>query len=127
MAAELRSYVSGPPVIPFVLDPVPVRTRAPKLAGPLAGDRVWYEDPEKKNIHSKLVREGMERARQDGKRIGRPKVSDDPGFQENFDEVAGLIEAGSLSRRKAALELGIGYATLKRLLDARGASLIDHS
>ena len=124
-AAHLRSYISAPPVVPFVLDPIPVRTHAPKPAGPLAGDTLWYEDTERKQMHSKLVREGMERARQDGKRIGRPKVSDDPGFQENFDEVAGLIEAGSISRRKAALELGIGYATLKRLLDAREASLID--
>jgi len=30
------------------------------------------------------------------------------------------LGAGGLSRRKAARELGIGYATLKRLLDARG-------
>ena len=69
----------------------------------------------------------MERAREKGKRIGRPRVSDDPGFQKNFNEVVGLIEDGTLSRRKASLRLGIGYATLKRLLDARGASLIDHS
>ena len=73
-------------------------------------------------MHSKLVREGMKRAKQRGKRIGRPKVSDIPGFQENFYEVVELIEEGNLSRRKASLKLGIGYATLKRLLDARVAS-----
>jgi len=121
LAAHLRSYINAPPVIPFVLDPVPIRTRTPKPAGPLAGDRVWYEDTERKDLHSKLVREGMERARQDGKRIGRPKVSDEPGFEENFKEVVELIEKGTLSRRKASLRLGIGYATLKRLLDAREA------
>ena len=63
--------------------------------------------------------EGMERAKQSGKRIGRPKVSDEPGFEESFSEVVERIESGALSRRKAALELGIGYATLKRLIDAR--------
>ena len=122
LAAELRSYISAPPVVPYVLDPVPVRQRTPKPAGPLAGDTLWYEDTERKDIHSKLVREGMDRAREKGKRIGRPRVSAAPGFQENLDEVVGLIEAGSLSRRKASVRLGIGYATLKRLLDARIAS-----
>ncbi len=121
LAAHLRSYITAPPVVPFVLDPIPERPRVPKPAGPLAGGTLWYEDPDRKQMHSKLVREGMERARRDGKRIGRPKVSDKPGFGENFEDVVELIEAGALSRRKAALELGIGYATLKRLLDAREA------
>ncbi len=122
LAAHLRSYINAPPVVPFVLDPIPVRTRAPKPMGPLSGETIWYEDPVRKGVHSKLVRAGMERAKQDGKRIGRPKVSDDPGFNERFDEVVDLIDAGTLSRRKAARELGIGYATLKRLLDALSAS-----
>ena len=79
----------------------------------------------------------MERARQLGKRIGRPsaaaesediqfeeldRVNDEPGFAENFTEVLKLIDTGALSRRKAALEPGIGYATLKRLLDNLMAS-----
>ena len=85
-------------------------------------ETIWYEDPVRKGIHSKLVREGMERAKQDGKRIGRPRVTDDPGFNERFDEVVDLIDSGTLSRRKAARELSIGYATLKRLLDTRSAS-----
>ena len=57
--------------------------------------------------------------RESGKRIGRPRVSDEPGFDEKFAEVLKRIETGALSRRKAAQELEIGYATLKRLLDAR--------
>ena len=120
LAAYLRS--NAPPVVPFVLDPIPVRTRAPKPMGPLSGETIWYEDPVRKGIHSELVRAGMERAKKAGKRIGRPRVSDDPGFNERFDEVVDLIDAGTLSSRKAARELGVGYATLKRLLDARSAS-----
>ena len=127
LATELRSYISAPPVVPFELDPVQVRTRAPKPAGPLAGDTVWYEDPERKSLHSKLVRAGMERARKKGKRIGRPRVIEMPGFKENFKQVVELIDKGTLSRRKASARLGIGYATLKRLLDARGASGNDQS
>ncbi len=65
---------------------------------------------------------GMERARQRGKRIGRPRVSDEPGFEERFKEVVERLETGAISRRQAALELGIGFATLKRLLDARMVS-----
>ena len=122
LAAELRSHVTSPPMVPFVLDPIPERTRAPKPMGPLSGETIWYEDPIRKGIHSRLVREGMERARRDGKRIGRPKLSDEPGFEKNFKEVAELIKEGILSRRKASLKLGIGYATLKRMLDARAAS-----
>ena len=89
----------------------------PKPPGLLSGETIWYKDPERKSLHSELVRAGMERARQSGKRIGRPRVSDEPGFIENFTEVLKSIESGALSRRKAARELGIGYATLKRLLD----------
>ena len=122
LAAELRSYINAPPVVPYVLDPIPERPRVPVPAGPLAGETIWYEDPGRKQIHGELVLAGMERARRSGKRIGRPRVSDMPGFQENFKEVVELIEAGALSRRKASIKLGIGYATLKRMLDARAAS-----
>ena len=49
-------------------------------------------------------------------------MSDEPGFQARFSEVLERIDVGELSQRKAALELGIGFATLKRLLDARGVA-----
>lgn len=117
LAAHLRSYINAPPVIPFALDPVPVRIRVPKPKGPLAGDTIWYEDPVRKGIHSKMVREGMERAKLDGKHIGRPRVTGRDGFKESFERVVQHLNAGTLSRRKAAKELGVGYATLKRLLD----------
>ncbi len=63
------------------------------------------------------VKAGMDRARRQGKRIGRPKVTDRKGFNRRFNEVLDRLNAGDISRRKAAKELGIGYATLKRLLD----------
>ena len=59
----------------------------------------------------------MDRARQEGKRIGRPRVSERPGFGREFAKVVERIGPGGLSRRQAAKELNIGYATLKRLLE----------
>lgn len=64
------------------------------------------------------VKAGMERARRQGHQIGKPRVSDRRGFNERFGAVLERVRAGSLSRRQAARELGIGYATFKRLLDA---------
>ena len=70
------------------------------------------------------VKAGMDRARRQGKQIGRPKVVNRKGFNRRYDEVLVRLSAGDISRRKAAKELGIGYATLKRLLDSQPGSPI---
>ncbi len=70
------------------------------------------------------VKAGMDRARRQGRRIGRPRVADRRGFNRRFGAILERLQAGDLSRRKAARELGIGYATLKRLLDARAAETV---
>ena len=80
---------------------------------------IWYEDSAMRQAHHELVKAGMERARQQGKRIGRPRVSERPEFPQRFAAVAERIGLGDLSRRQAAKELVIGYATLSRLLDNR--------
>lgn len=72
-----------------------------------------------RGILSERVKAGMERARKQGHRIGRPRVSDRKGFNARFGAVLERLDSGQLSKRKASTELGIGYATLKRLLDAR--------
>ena len=66
------------------------------------------------------VKAGMDRARRQGKRIGRPRVTERRGFKQRLDPVIERISRGEISRRKAAKELGIGFATLKRLLDEEG-------
>ena len=66
------------------------------------------------------VKAGMDRARKQGRRIGRPRVTDRKGFKHRFEAILERLGAGKISRREAAKELGIGYATLKRLLDAQG-------
>ena len=66
--------------------------------------------------HSQQIKEGMERARQRGQRIGRPRVSDGYRTRPDFIRAEQRIRAGELSVRRAAQELGMGYNTLKRLL-----------
>jgi len=74
-------------------------------------------------LHRDLVRAGMERVRLQGKPIGRPKVTARQGFADTFAAVLERLDGGVISRRKAADELAIGYAKLKRLLDTRQQSL----
>jgi len=62
----------------------------------------------------------MERARRQGKRIGRPRVKVRPEFPQRFADITERIRSGLLSRRQAAKQLSIGYAALKRYLDAGG-------
>ena len=70
-----------------------------------------------RGILRERVKAGMDRARKQGQRIGRPSVWVRKGFKGRFGDILGRLNDGSISRRKAAKELGIGYATLKRLLD----------
>ena len=42
---------------------------------------IWYEDAARKQVHRDLVVAGMERARQQGKRIGRPSMNERPEFE----------------------------------------------
>ncbi len=71
------------------------------------------------------VKAGMDRARRQGRQIGRPKVTDRRGFNKRFGAILERLNGGAISRRQAAIELGIGYATLKRLLDAESSGKPD--
>jgi len=130
LAATLRAQAKAIAIAPpatwdDLYPPAPDRKqhlRAPVAPGPLAGDTIWYKDPARKGIHAELVRAGMERARQEGKRIGRPAVIEREGFLDQFAAVVEHLAQGTLSRRKAAQELDIGHATLKRLIDSHLAT-----
>ncbi|NQT72461.1 MAG: recombinase family protein [Chloroflexi bacterium] len=71
-----------------------------------------------RGILRERVKAGMERARKQGIPIGRPKVTDRRGFKRRFGVVLEALQDEKMSRTQAAKELGIGYATLKRLLDS---------
>jgi hypothetical protein len=121
LAASLRAQVN---VIPEEMSPAPEQTpvweRKTSIPTPCkqSSPTIWYEDSELKRRHRELVKAGMERARKLGKRIGRPPVTERDGFAERFREVAERIGPEGLSHRQAARELGIGFTTLKRLLEA---------
>ena len=128
LAAQLRAQVAAGSVVVTLPHPDPTdwrptpRVKAPVIPGPLAGDPIWYEDPARKQVHRDLVKSGMERARQKGKRIGRPRVRERPGFEQRFIEVVGRMGSEGISRVQAARELGVGYNSLKRLLDAQATA-----
>src|SRR5512135_2639067 len=63
-----------------------------------------------RGILRERVRAGMERARKQGQKIGRPKVIDRPGFNRRWEDILERLKLGKISRKKAALELKIGYA-----------------
>ncbi|XUW99743.1 MAG: recombinase family protein [Dehalogenimonas sp.] len=70
-----------------------------------------------RGILRERVTAGMERARKQGHQIGRPRVTSRQGFNKTFGAVLERLRGGEISRRQAAREIHIGYATLKRLLD----------
>lgn len=70
-----------------------------------------------RGILRERVKAGMDRARKQGRHIGRPRVTARRGFQKRFGAVLERVQRGELSRTQAAKELDIGYATFKRLLD----------
>jgi len=64
------------------------------------------------------VREGMVNARRRGSLIGRPAALSKPGMRRRWRELEPKIRSGELSRRAAAQALGLGLATVQRLLAA---------
>jgi putative DNA-invertase from lambdoid prophage Rac len=48
------------------------------------------------------VKAGMERAARQGKKIGRPRVTDRRGFNTRYKTILERLRAGEISRRKAA-------------------------
>jgi DNA invertase Pin-like site-specific DNA recombinase len=58
------------------------------------------------------VKAGMERAARQGKKIGRPRVTERRGFKSRYKKIVERLSTGDISRQQAAKELGIGYATL---------------
>ncbi len=122
LAAELRAQAReiaehGSPILAAYQEPEPQEQNGPVERRP---SLIWYEDSEMKRAHKELIRAGMARARQLGKRIGRPRVSEKrPDFWQRYADVTARIRSGALSRSKAARELDIGYATLKRLMEAQ--------
>jgi DNA invertase Pin-like site-specific DNA recombinase len=71
-----------------------------------------------RGILAERVRAGMERARRQGRRLGRPGGTQREGFGERWREIAPRVRAGEISRRRAARMLEVSRATVDRLLTA---------
>ena len=126
LAATLRALAAarseGEPGTQMSIDMPDLTAEEPKANKQCTGlgwEGDWYRDESRKSIHRDLVRAGMERARQQGKRIGRPRVTERPEFHQRLATVMEHLGLGEISRTQAARELAIGYATLKRLLDSQ--------
>ena len=66
------------------------------------------------------VKEGMRNAAAKGTKLGRPRLTDDPKFARAWPAVRDDFLAGRLSKRQAAARLGVGQASVRRLLVAEG-------
>ncbi len=62
------------------------------------------------------VRAGMERARREGRHLGRPSAMHRTGFAWEWAQLRPQVLAGTMSRRAAARALGISTSALRRLL-----------
>ena len=71
-----------------------------------------------RGILSERTKAGLERARRQGRRIGRPPVLSRPGFSDKWAIVRAELVSGAISRGEAARRLRCGYATVLRLLEA---------
>lgn len=71
-----------------------------------------------RGLIAERVRDGMARAKSEGKQFGRPPARNRPGFDKKWARIRPLVADGTLSRRQAAKRLGIGEATLRRMLAA---------
>lgn len=63
------------------------------------------------------VKAGMERAQKQGRTVGRPSAVSDPQTQERWARAYPQIKAGTMSIRKAATVVGVGTATIYRMLE----------
>ncbi len=72
-----------------------------------------------RGILGERVRAGMDRARRQGRRLGRPGGTHREGFDERWRDLVPQIRAGAFSRRRAARVLGVSRTTIDRLLKTR--------
>jgi DNA invertase Pin-like site-specific DNA recombinase len=68
-----------------------------------------------RGILAERVRAGMERARKEGKHVGRP-----PAVKGEWEQLRSMVESGAVSRSQAARILGVSRSTVGRLLSHKG-------
>jgi DNA invertase Pin-like site-specific DNA recombinase len=68
-----------------------------------------------RGILAERVRAGMERARKEGRHVGRPPV-----VKGEWSKLRPMVETGAVSRNQAAKILGVSRSTVWRLLSQKG-------
>jgi putative DNA-invertase from lambdoid prophage Rac len=68
-----------------------------------------------RGILAERVRAGMERARKEGKHVGRP-----PLVSEEWHQLRPMVESGAVSRSQASRILGVSRSTVGRRLSQKG-------
>ena len=56
----------------------------------------------------------MDRARKEGKAIGRPKLTDDPQKAKRLGQAVAAVQSGTLSYRKAAAQYRVSVSSIQR-------------
>jgi DNA invertase Pin-like site-specific DNA recombinase len=69
-----------------------------------------------RGILSERVRAGMERAKRQGRPIGRPGGTQATDFATKWQTLEPQLRAGRINQSEAARQLGVGRATIGRLL-----------
>jgi transposase len=78
---------------------------------------MWWEDSEQRRLHGEQTKAGLVKARERGKRLGRPRVDDSPGFELRSYSIFKRISSGEITRKQAAKELGMNPSTLTRVFE----------
>ncbi len=73
-----------------------------------------------RGILGERTRAGLERARRQGWRLGRPGGTARPDFDQRWSIIRRMIETGGISQRAAAAALGVSRSTVGRLLQGGG-------
>jgi DNA invertase Pin-like site-specific DNA recombinase len=66
------------------------------------------------------VKAGMDKARAEGKRVGRPRRQQVPQQHRLWVNVLEALKAGHLTRKEAAKKLGVRYSTFRAALELEG-------
>ncbi len=58
----------------------------------------------------------MDRAKREGKTLGRPRITENPGRSRQVTQAIQAVQSGSLSYRKAAHQYGFSVSVLQRAM-----------
>ena len=73
-----------------------------------------------RNLIAERVKAGMDRAQREGKALGRPRITENPGRARQLTQAIQAVQSGSLSYRKAAHQYGFSVSVLQRAMKEEG-------